>query len=38
MNAGIKDSKRDFYILYTLVFGVYLLSVCGEWEVFGVES
>ena len=37
-----KDSKRDFYILYTLVFGViagfYLFSVRGEWEVFGVES
>ena len=23
-----RDSKKDFY----------LLSICGEWEVFGVES
>lgn len=36
-----KDSKRDFYIIYAGFWGycgVYLLSVCGEWEVFGVES
>ena len=36
-----KDSKRDFYILYTLVFGViagFIYSVCGVWKVFGVES
>ena len=37
-----KDSKRDFYYIIYAGFwgycGVYLLSVCGEWEVFGVES
>ena len=37
-----RDSKKDFYLLYTLVFGVISFfiyyRVCGEWEVFGVES
>ena len=37
-----RDSKKDFYyIIYACIWGYfvfYLLSVCGEWEVFGVES
>lgn len=36
-----KDSKRDFYILYTLVLGLlrglFIISL-REWKVFGVES
>ena len=37
-----RDSKKEFlFIIYACIWGycgVYLLSICGEWEVFGVES
>ena len=36
-----KDSKKDFYILYTLAFALFsgfILSVFPQWEISGVES